>query len=394
MEELGVEDFYIVLPSNANPGTHPNNAANKYTVAWETPILFGNAHDWRVALMEMSYNYCPQSVTSGFGIEFTESTVFTLDKIVEIHRMNGLDPYISNTDRRHEVNPSLESVRKELLDLSASWPTCSIDSHDRLVMTSQYQFAIQFTTTADAKIAGFEKLMNVSTPLDHTSGLFSLTANNPFNKREKDGDEKAKGAGDEVDIYNVKLTQRSNKVDVKKSGYFDKAMLWQNIDQLLASIKETFSNVFAKIEVDSSSNGRIKFELNKEITSVRFLNGLNFVLGFSRTKLTNATEVADFPPQLNRGLTHMYVYASICAPIQVGHMRVPLLKSIWLDLAKSYSHDEVRNVDIRHPMYLPINSANMNSIEINIRTDSGALVPFTDGSVTSITLHFKKIRGR
>ena len=52
---------------------------------------------------------------------------------------------------------------------------------------------------------------------------------------------------------------------------------------------------------------------------------------------------------------------------------------------------KVRNITTKNPMYIPI-SASSNSIEIYIRSDSGRLFPFSDGTVTSLTLHFKKVR--
>ena len=90
----------------------------------------------------------------------------------------------------------------------------------------------------------------------------------------------------------------------------------------------------------------------------------------------------------------MYIYASICRPIQVGSTRVHLLKSIWLDNKKHDGHanfGKVRNIATKTPMYIPISDSSINSIEINIRSDSGQLFPFVDGAITSLTLHFKKV---
>ena len=53
----------------------------------------------------------------------------------------------------------------------------------------------------------------------------------------------------------------------------------------------------------------------------------------------------------------MYIYSSICQPIQVGSTRVPLSKSIWLDNKKNVGRanfGEVRNITTENPMYIPI----------------------------------------
>ena len=72
-----------------------------------------------------------------------------------------------------------------------------------------------------------------------------------------------------------------------------------------------------------------------------------------------------------------------------GHM-VPLLKSIWLDgEKKSYSHGEIINYIVANPMYLPVASTSINSVEVDIRNVFGKYIPFPETAVTSITLHFK-----
>jgi len=86
----------------------------------------------------------------------------------------------------------------------------------------------------------------------------------------------------------------------------------------------------------------------------------------------------------------MYIYASICAPIQVGNVRAPLLKTIWIKPSRRFALNEIKHLDFENPMYVPVSGSNFNSIEINIRLDSGELVPFNYGSVTSLTLHFKR----
>ena len=103
---------------------------------------------------------------------------------------------------------------------------------------------------------------------------------------------------------------------------------------------------------------------------------------------------AENEPFLRHGINTMYVYSSVCQPIRIGGACVPLLKSIWMDSSKSRSHSfgKMCNLVVKNPMYLPLSSTSINTIEINIRSDSGHLIPFVAGSITSITLHFKRTR--
>ena len=96
-------------------------------------------------------------------------------------------------------------------------------------------------------------------------------------------------------------------------------------------------------------------------------------------------------PMLYRGIDHLYIYTSLCEPINVGGVERPLLKNIWIDGDKrNYSHGEIINVVIQNPIYIPVNATTINSIEINIRDDAGQFIPFPREAVTSLTLHFKK----
>jgi hypothetical protein len=123
------------------------------------------------------------------------------------------------------------------------------------------------------------------------------------------------------------------------------------------------------------------------------------MMGFTKIVFRNPTVgekgvtfMADFPPQLKRGVNNMHIYASVVRPIHVGGSMVPLLNSLWLDVNKrDYNFGEVRSIVIKNSMYVPLASTSVDSIEINVRSDSGRLFPFIEGAVTSLTLHFKRV---
>jgi len=174
----------------------------------------------------------------------------------------------------------------------------------------------------------------------------------------------------------------------------DTVSYWEKPEEMVEALAKDFENIFENLKWDGE---RVVMRVKPNVNEVTFLNGLNIALGFQHIKYVYEVEgkrvdqLADFPPQLRRGISNMYIYASICSPIQVGGVRVPLLKSIWLDVNKrNYKVGEVHAIVIKNPMYIPIVSSSINSIEVNIRSDSGRLVPFIDGSVTSLTLQFKQ----
>ena len=55
--------------------------------------------------------------------------------------------------------------------------------------------------------------------------------------------------------------------------------------------------------------------------------------------------------------------------------------------------DEVVNVTVDRPMYLPISSSSINNIEVNIRDDFGRPVNFLFGSKVILTIHLRKVKG-
>lgn len=375
-----MDDFYVVLPSNSNPNTHPNNNASNYVVSWENPILLNNVKEWKVALTEMSFNFSPRSVTPTSGVEYD---VVRREKTNVNLTIEGV-PNQKNIDYHHD--PFVEPVYSPYDNWKT--PHIFIDENNHLNVESQFEFNLSFANIGDAKLCGFsdtivKSVFNAQSPIG-----WILQSNKPFlhsvEKQEKP---------EKIVIKHIILTMLSHQYTSTIIKLFDTHTHWDNVDEMMHLLVSLFGGMPFSVLLWNKERQRIELEIHEKVFQVRFLNNFNYVMGFANKKLKFEYKkrfVADYSPQLNRGLNHMYIYASICAPIQVGHTRVPLLKSIWLDVNKKYREDEVRSIDVKHPMYVPINSTTINSIEINIRTDSGSLVPFSESAVTSITLHFKK----
>ena len=104
------------------------------------------------------------------------------------------------------------------------------------------------------------------------------------------------------------------------------------------------------------------------------------------------TIVSKDPPQLHRGVMNMYIYASICQPIYVGHTLVPLLKNVFIDSSDDNKRvGFARNSIVYNPMYIPVAFTWFNNTEINIRNDVDKIVTFPNGAISTLTIHFKKM---
>ena len=88
-----------------------------------------------------------------------------------------------------------------------------------------------------------------------------------------------------------------------------------------------------------------------------------------------------------RGLNCPYVYCDAAEVIPVGDIKAPLLRVI--DVAGKFS-------DLIHGLYttsqyVPVSKKEFNTVEIDIRDDTGRTVPFEFGKVV-VTLHFRGSR--
>ena len=69
------DEFYMVVPSNASPNSHPENTAADFIVDWHRAIALGGAGgNWKVAMTEMSYIYKPVTLTPDYEIEYRQVT--------------------------------------------------------------------------------------------------------------------------------------------------------------------------------------------------------------------------------------------------------------------------------------------------------------------------------
>ena len=119
--------------------------------------------------------------------------------------------------------------------------------------------------------------------------------------------------------------------------------------------------------------------------SIKFSSEAADVLGIEYKSYNGPYEWGRFPYDISRGFHALYVYCNVVTPQIVGDVYAPLLRSVAIEnkrgehITKSYSD----------PHYAPINTNEIHSIELNIKDDTGADVPFTTGKVIC-KLHFRE----
>ena len=114
------------------------------------------------------------------------------------------------------------------------------------------------------------------------------------------------------------------------------------------------------------------------------------VMGFSPRQLTFREErkhkgkVAMDP---DRGFNSLYVYSDAAESVPVGDIKAPLLR---VADAAGNCGDLIHRLHTT-PQYVAVSKKEFNTLEIDIRDDTGRPVPFEFGKVV-VTLHFRRSR--
>jgi hypothetical protein len=102
------------------------------------------------------------------------------------------------------------------------------------------------------------------------------------------------------------------------------------------------------------------------------------------TGIKEITYTSTHPPDLHGNLTALFVYCNLVQERPVGDSMVSLLRVVP---AKGKQGDTV-NIAFQPVHYLALNQTYFQTVEIDIRDDTGRLVPFEAGRVV-VTLHLR-----
>ena len=95
--------------------------------------------------------------------------------------------------------------------------------------------------------------------------------------------------------------------------------------------------------------------------------------------------VSDWVADLKKGLHSLYVYCPLVVPRMVGYAQVPLLGIVPVE-----GRDGEMITRVFDPkQYCPLLQRRFQTVYIDIRDDTGSIVPFERGRVV-VTLHCRK----
>ncbi len=160
----------------------------------------------------------------------------------------------------------------------------------------------------------------------------------------------------------------------------------------IEAIVETANELFQSLEPPFKNKFRLTYDKLSRKVTVRIASNMCLIfaeigelLGFKKEILYKVTTEAEREADLENGFHNLYIYCDIIQSQLVGDSQVPLLRIVPVE----GKDGERVNRSFLSPQYLPISKKEFDTIEVNIKRDTGEKVPFEAGRVL-ITLHFRK----
>jgi hypothetical protein len=180
----------------------------------------------------------------------------------------------------------------------------------------------------------------------------------------------------------LKLNTLSVKCDVRFYVY-------ETLTELVNSIAEFYSKSPIQLEIKYNLKLQKVFISIPETANLEFINGIEKDFGFNENQLTGRGVDAfssDFKVRDSiNNIDTFYVYSDIVEYQIVGDINAPLLQVVSSATITGSVIDKIYDT----PHYVPVLRNNIETIDIDIRTDLGNPIQFTSGRVV-IKLHFRK----
>ena len=163
---------------------------------------------------------------------------------------------------------------------------------------------------------------------------------------------------------------------------------YSTVQELIGAIQSVIDGVDSNRNVLLSYDGimnRVRIMV-KNGGAISMKDDLATMLGYESplTSPITTSFSAPYAPNLQLGMHSLYVYCSLVQDQMVGDVQVPLLRIIPVE----GQHGEFITKSYQSPQYLPLSRKSFDSIEIDIKDDTGRNIPFESGK-SVVTLHFR-----
>jgi len=174
------------------------------------------------------------------------------------------------------------------------------------------------------------------------------------------------------------------KIPIGFYKYVDKL-----VDSINKSIKDKMDQGVLQDEhfylTYDKTTKHIKFHIQSH-RALTIKKPLTHMLGFHQDTITmRGDTTAPFQADLHGYHHDLFIYSDVMQFQLVGDVSAPLLRNIITE----GEEDETIGKSFQNIHYFPVSRSEFETIEIDIRTDTGLEVPFEKGR-TSAVLHFRK----
>ena len=164
-----------------------------------------------------------------------------------------------------------------------------------------------------------------------------------------------------------------------------------------------FDTVTQNLVLKFGPNEDLSFE-DEEVPSILVFKGIRDIsnrgfihIGYKSEKagISLNRHVGEFPVDITCGSQLIFVYIDIIEHQNVGDVRAPVIKIIGserhlrngsINTVTPIHHKSYTNLD-----YKPILSNNIQNIQVELRNETGKLIPFTRTGKIIVSLKFQKI---
>ena len=163
---------------------------------------------------------------------------------------------------------------------------------------------------------------------------------------------------------------------------------YSTIQELIGTIQSVIDEVDSNRNVILSYDGimnRVRIAV-KNGGAISMKDDLATMLGCESPLPSPITTSLSTPysPDVQLGIYSLYVYSDLLEAQAVGDSRVPLLRIIPVQ----GSHGEFITKTYERPQYFPVQKSRVDTVQVDIRDDTGELIHFESGKVV-VTIHFR-----
>ena len=170
---------------------------------------------------------------------------------------------------------------------------------------------------------------------------------------------------------------------------------YSTIDEVVSSLNSVFNNLKTRQKLDrvptfGYNSRQRKFHVDLQPgESLHFKPKLAAMLGITTNSIHCGSESRKYHGEvlsnLDETIHTLYVYCDIIENMPVGNDETPLLRIVGVDAKQG----EIVRKTYDNPMYVQVRIKKFDTVEIDIKSNTGERVPF-QYSKSEVILHFRK----